>query len=57
MTITIIKDIEPFKSPVDGTMITSRSDLREHNIRNNVRQVGNDFNHIVEKWKEEGKTK
>ena len=29
-------DIEPFVSPVDGTHISSRSRLREHNERNNV---------------------
>lgn len=29
-------DIEPFKSPVDGTIVTGRRSLREHNLRNNV---------------------
>lgn len=27
---------EPFKSQVDGSVITCQADLREHNIRNNV---------------------
>jgi hypothetical protein len=29
-------DIEPFKSPVDGSIVTGRAALREHNLRNNV---------------------
>jgi len=29
-----------FKSPVTGEQITSRSQLREHNIQHNVRQYG-----------------
>lgn len=32
----IIGDIEPFVSTVDGSVIGSRRDLREHNARNNV---------------------
>lgn len=32
----IFGDIEPFRSTVDGTVISSRSKLREHNKRNNV---------------------
>ena len=31
-----------FVSPVDGTVISSRSTLREHNRRNGVSDVGND---------------
>ncbi len=31
-----MKDIEPFKSPVDGSVIIGRKSLREHNARNNV---------------------
>jgi hypothetical protein len=41
--LTIIKDIEPFQSPVDGSYVTSRSELREHEKRHNVRQIGNDW--------------
>ena len=29
-------DIEPFVSPVDGSVISDRKQLREHNLRNNV---------------------
>ena len=29
-------DISSFVSPVDGSVITDRAQLREHNIRNNV---------------------
>jgi|TARA_R110002153_G_scaffold97227_3_gene231905 hypothetical protein len=42
-TYNIMKDIEPFLSPVDGTYVTSRSELREHEKRHNVRQIGNDW--------------
>ncbi|MCY3569311.1 MAG: hypothetical protein OXH38_11830 [Chloroflexi bacterium] len=39
----IIPDVQDaFRSPVDGSMITSRRDLRAHNARNGVRQLGND---------------
>lgn len=34
--VLICPDIQPFKSIVDGTTITGRRALREHNIRNNV---------------------
>lgn len=33
---SIMEDIEPFVSPVDGSVVTSRSRLREHNDRNGV---------------------
>lgn len=29
-------DISPFVSPVDGTVVADRKQLREHNLRNNV---------------------
>jgi len=32
----IMPDIEPFVSPVDGSVVSSRSALRRHNKRNNV---------------------
>ena len=35
-TPAILGDITPFKSSVDGTVIGSRKDLREHNTRNGV---------------------
>ncbi len=34
--IHLIGDIESFRSPVDGSIITDRAQLREHNKRNNV---------------------
>ncbi len=39
----IMSDISEFRSPVDGSVISSRSKLREHNDRNGVVQVGNDL--------------
>lgn len=38
----IIGDISPFKSPVDGSVVGSRTTLAEHNRRNDVVQVGTD---------------
>ena len=32
-----------FRSPVDGSMLYSRQDVREHNARNDVVSVGNDY--------------
>lgn len=43
--LAVLGDIPPdqaFVSPVDGSYVTSRAQLREHNIRNNVSDVGND---------------
>ena len=34
--LQIIGDLEPFLSPVSGEIITSRSQLREHNLRHGV---------------------
>jgi glycine cleavage system H lipoate-binding protein len=42
-TFVVMKDIEPFVSPVDGNVVGSRSALREHERRHNVRQIGNDW--------------
>jgi len=39
----VMGDIQPFRSPIDGTVITSRSQLREHEQRHGVRQCGNDW--------------
>ena len=38
-SFTILDDIEPFVSPVDGSTISSRSALREHNKRHGVTNV------------------
>jgi hypothetical protein len=32
-----------FVSPIDGSVISSRSQLRQHNIRHGVDQIGNDY--------------
>ena len=34
---------EPFKSQLDGTIITTNRDLEEHNKRNNVRLLGEGY--------------
>ena len=34
--VLVVSDIEAFKSPVDGSIITGRRALREHNKRNRV---------------------
>jgi len=39
----IVSDIEPFESPIDKSVISSRSSLREHERKHNVRQIGNDW--------------
>jgi len=41
-------DIEPFKSPVDGSIVTGRRSLREHNKRNDVTNAA-DFKETWEK--------
>lgn len=33
---SIVKDIEPFVSPIDGTVISGRAALREHCLKHNV---------------------
>lgn len=40
--ITLMSDIAPFVSPVDRSVVGSRTGLREHNKRNDVVQIGND---------------
>ena len=43
MGLQLMPDLaESFVSPVDGTVISSRSTLRAHNRRNGVSDVGND---------------
>lgn len=41
--VHVISDIAPFISPIDRTEISSRSALREHERRYEVRQCGNDW--------------
>ena len=41
--LQLMPDIsEAFRSPVDGSVISSREQVREHNRRNGVADVGND---------------
>jgi hypothetical protein len=40
---SVIADVKPFVSPIDGTVLTSRSEIREHEKRHQVRQCGNDW--------------
>lgn len=42
-------DMAPFVSPIDGSIINSRSDLRSHNAKHNVVQqheYGNEMEHV-----------
>lgn len=41
-SIHVLSDISEFVSPVDKSVISSRSTLRAHNKRHNVIQAGND---------------
>ena len=38
-----MSDIQEFVSPIDKTVIGSRSQIREHERKHNVRQCGNDY--------------
>ena len=40
--IHFMPDIQPYRSMIDGTMITSRSQHREHLRQHNCVEVGND---------------
>lgn len=40
---TVIRDIEPYKSMVDGTMITSRSRHRDHLKAHGMVELGNEM--------------
>lgn len=50
--ITIIPDIEPFVSPIDGKMVNGRKSLREHNRRHNVTNVADFKDEWAKKSKE-----
>lgn len=45
----IMPDIEPYKSMVDGSEITSRSKHREHLKANGLIEVGNEMKHLKPK--------
>ena len=42
-SLQVMSDIEEFVSPVDKTLISSRSGLRNHERRHGIRQIGNDW--------------
>lgn len=41
-TIQVIRDIDPYQSMIDGSMITSRREHREHLARHGCFEVGNE---------------
>lgn len=45
----LTNDFKPFTSPVNGEVITSKNQLREHEKQNNVVQVGTDFDETIKK--------
>lgn len=48
-----VKAFTGFESPIDGSWIGSREQLRDHEKKHNVKQVGNDFASSMEKRKEQ----
>jgi hypothetical protein len=42
-SLQVMADIEEFVSPVDKSVIGSRSGLRDHERRHGIRQIGNDW--------------
>tara|TARA_R100000935_G_C2728850_1_gene121074 strand:- start:221 stop:481 length:261 start_codon:yes stop_codon:yes gene_type:complete len=42
-SLQVMSDIEEFVSPVDKSVISSRSGLRNHERRHGIRQIGNDW--------------
>ena len=42
-SLQVMSDIEEFVSPVDKSVIGSRSALRNHERRHGIRQIGNDW--------------
>jgi|TARA_R100001082_G_C4343268_1_gene151121 hypothetical protein len=40
---SVISDVQPFTSPIDGTVLSSRSQIRDHERKHQVRQCGNDY--------------
>ena len=52
-SVAIHGPIEPFVSPVDGTVISSRKQLRDHNKRNNVVNVSEFSDEFIAKKREE----
>jgi hypothetical protein len=42
-SVHVISDVQPFISPIDRSLISSRSQIREHERIHGVKQVGNDI--------------
>jgi hypothetical protein len=54
--VTILSDaFVPFVSPVNGEYIASRNQLRDHEKKNNVVQVGSDLDGKINKIREKAK--
>ena len=49
--MSLTSNFDAFVSPVDGTLITGQQSLKEHNSRNDVVQVGNDYVNLDAKTK------
>lgn len=41
--LTVISDTEPYRSPIDGSIISSRSRHRDHMREHNVVEMGNEY--------------
>jgi hypothetical protein len=50
----VCTDIQPYRSQIDGTYITSRSAHREHLKRHGCIEVGNEVKHLMNKSKPVG---
>ena len=42
-SLQVMSDIQEFVSPIDKSVISSRSGLKDHERRHKVRQIGNDW--------------
>lgn len=40
--LTVIEDMKPYKSPLDGTWVTSRTEHKNHMKKHDVIEVGNE---------------
>lgn len=49
----VVTDIQPYRSMIDGTMITSRSQHREHLKAHNCIEVGNEISYLTRNSKSE----
>jgi len=43
----LVNDFKAFVSPIDGTTISCKSELKAHEQKHNVVQVGNDFKNQI----------